>query len=204
MIEANYDSTCESLKARYHSLRRIVCIHIVALEHLPRCTKASVRDLRALLNQVQHTVTALKNLGQKIEQCDFWLVYHIINCLDHGTCVMWGAHLKLQDRARIQQIGGEVPAVERLPTFKDVTSFLEDRIESLDQSLAGRNCSHPGSSQQSSTSGGHYTKSVKTYHAQSNEPASDAMRKCALCSTAGHYVGACLRFKALSVADRRN
>ena len=174
------------------------------LEHLPQCTKASVRDLRALLNKVQHTVTALKNLGQKIEQWDFWLVYRIINCLDHDTRVLWGAHLKLQDRARIQQIRGEVPAVEGLPTFKDVTSFHEDRIESLDLSLAGRDSSHPGSSQQSSTSGAHYTKSVKTYHAQSNEPASETMRKCALCGTAGHYVGACHRFTALSVANRRN
>ena len=201
ITEANYESTWEALKARYHSLYRTVCAHMDSLDQLPRSTKPTVTSLRALSDKAKHTFTALKNLGQDIEGWDFWLVHRVVHCLDADTRVLWGAYLKQQERIRAKEPRDEddptqdagLPG-ERLPTFNDLTMFLEDRVESLEVGLSGQ---EPRQREPRLVS-----TPRQTFHFQQDKVPLITVIKCELCS-ADHYIGKCPKFQAKSVSDRR-
>ena len=187
VTEANYLSTWESLQERYQNLHKIVFAHMETLERLPQCSKTSTVNLRQLRDLTQQLVQALKNLGQNLELWDFWLVHRMVNCLDADTRTLWGAQVQSQSGAS-----------DRFPTFKDISKFINERINSLEvgASTHGASFSYTHSARQRSATS-------SAFHVTTNRVSPYPPRKCALCSS-DHYVSQCPSFKSKSWADRRN
>ena len=165
--------------------------HLGKLEQLSKSARGA-SDLSNLLDTTWHFVNALKNLGQAIEAWDYWLVYKIVNCLDADSKVLWGAYIKPILRA---DDNSEGDLAVLLPTFKQITSFLEDRIEALETGRPPK----PDTGKDP-TPNHHIRRSgTKVFHAVSS---GDEVSSCVICSKQRYYLARCEQFKSMTPHER--
>ena len=105
----NYQVAWELLKSRYDNEKYIVESHVNALFDIPNISREF--SIRALLDNVQKRIRALKALGQPVEQWDTLLIHIIREKLNNYNSEKWE---------------GSVVST-RLPSLTDMIAFLERR-----------------------------------------------------------------------------
>ncbi|XP_046745774.1 uncharacterized protein LOC124411010 [Diprion similis] len=190
----NFEVAWQLLSSRYDKTRLLTNAQIASLFSLPAMTSESSSDLKVLYNGTSNALGALKALGRPVDNCDDFIVYMTVQKLDKQSRREWEA---------------SVGAKKEPSTFKELQSFLENRIcsiEALEGATKPRESSAstktaPSSavrnSKKPSSSSPH--QGVKS-HVSSTSPTN---QKCALCQE-GHFVLFCEAFRAKTAEDRRS
>ena len=105
----NYHVVWELLKARYDNRKFIVESHVKAFFEIPNISKEF--SVRALLDNIQKRLRALRALEQPVEYWDTLIIYIIKNKLNNYLLEKWE----------------ETVGSTRLPSLKDMITFLEQR-----------------------------------------------------------------------------
>lgn len=182
-IADNYEEARRLLIDRFDKPNQIAEHHIRGLFSLKRIEKATSSNILFLLDEVNSHLRSLQTLGRPTNYWDDLIIHLIVTKLDSDSRAKWR----------------EFAPSDCLPSFKDMTKFLNSRSHKLlgfkiESSSSGQTSSQ---SKQSSSSNKYNQSrsslqvSKKTYH-------------CVLCNTDGHTLMRCQSFKELSIADRRS
>ncbi|CAB0040511.1 unnamed protein product [Trichogramma brassicae] len=118
ITDANFDVAWDKLARRYDN-RRIRLFN--ALEHiiqLPTVKTRTAEGLTDLINRSEEAVRSLRELQCPVDHYDHWIVHCVVRKLDTNSRETW-------------EISREESAA--IPTYNDLLSFLERRIQSLEQ-----------------------------------------------------------------------
>ncbi|XP_029055098.2 uncharacterized protein LOC114882376 [Osmia bicornis bicornis] len=169
VTEANYQTAWTELTRRYENKRMIVSSHLRAVLELTPMKSESATELKRVYDNINDSVHALKNLGRAVD--DDFVVAIIERKLDVKTLQEWNLLL-----------GGAT----ELPTFKELSQFLVNRLRALE------------ATQQISEGN---KKSSRTTNTKSLVSAVDKS-KCISCNEA-HSLYQCTKFKSLNVGKRK-
>jgi len=170
----NFTVAWETLTQRFENKRRLLSSHFSTLLGLSVVTKESASALQALFDQINNTVSSMKNLGRS--SSDLWndfLVHLSVQKIDSASRKAWT--LKTSD--------SDLP-----PAFDELSRFLSHRIRALEE------CSSTSIAKDSKSSGPSRV-TVATASAT-------ALSACPLCK-ARHFVNACAKFTAQNPNQRR-
>ena len=107
--DSNYSIAWELLKNRYDNRKFIVESHVKAFHEIPTISKEF--PVRALLDNIQKRLRALKALGESVNHWDTLLIFSIKEKLNSYTREKWE-----------ESVGSA-----QVPSMKDMISFLERR-----------------------------------------------------------------------------
>ena len=180
----NYQVAWELLKARYDNRKFIVESHVKALFEIPNVSKEFT--VRALLDNIQKRLRALKALKQPVDYWDTLIVYIIKNKLNNYLLEKWE----------------ETVGSTRLPSLKDMTTFLEQRslIENTNRhytSMSNKGQPTKGNSQSRLHSRTSQACMATTVESKTGK----SQFACHLCS-GQHQLYSCERFINMSPSDR--
>ncbi|CAI6342683.1 unnamed protein product [Macrosiphum euphorbiae] len=188
-IGENYLQAYNTIVNRYENKGAIIQSHIRSLLDTPRVLTASATELQNLHHHIMSNVNALRAATQPVDSWDAWLVTLICSRMDSATVAEWQLHYNKKD----------------LPSFTEIESFLFNRIAAYE---AGEMNSHKGGSNPvpaklipSSFNKQKLSKfnDKKILFAKYNE----SKPKCISCNSE-HYLFQCMKFKNLSVEERRD
>ncbi|XP_046143144.1 uncharacterized protein LOC123988150 [Osmia bicornis bicornis] len=131
---ANYTTTWQALKARFHNPRLVVNNHLKRLMDMPYLKKESAIELRSFADEAQRIVRALTNLQMPVSHWDVWFVYLLAARLDPESQKAWETELSERDRRVVLDNVAELDnlnPLERFPKFVDLSEFLEKRVQAL-------------------------------------------------------------------------
>ena len=94
---ANYASTWQALKARYHNPRLIINNHLSAFMGISHLKKESASELRSFIDEAQRIVRALSNLQLPVNHWDVWFIFVLAERLDPDTRKAWESELSSRD-----------------------------------------------------------------------------------------------------------
>lgn len=103
----NYDSAWTLLKRRYKNNRLIIKAHVQGILNFKRLENSSAAGLRNLHDTITNHLTALKNLGEPVDNWSTLLVFVITKMLDSETRDHWEAyHAKHMINTRDEELPG--------------------------------------------------------------------------------------------------
>ncbi|XP_049877355.1 uncharacterized protein LOC126374682 [Pectinophora gossypiella] len=175
MVDSSLDTALELLKARYDNKRLLADTHISRILNIPVLKK--VNTLRtSILNPLLESTRALKGLGLPVDSWCYMLVHISLS------------KLPIDIRTRFEQKYGGLRC--DLPTFENLTTFLQNECSLLETTTTGCiNSEVPKTKNINSVSVAPYS--------------TDAKHRCAFCSIAGHDIDICYKFKNGSSGERR-
>lgn len=194
---ANYASTWQALKARYHNPRLIVNKHLASFMQIPHLKTESASELRSFVDEAQRIVRALANLKVPVDGWDIWLVFVLAERLDPESRRLWEAALSQGDSGvETGDCSIGVGSIGSFPKFTDLIKFLEQRTQALNMIALERR----GWKRSASTS---YAgpPSRKVLHASPSRPTMPTSFKCPLCS-GPHSIAKCYKFQAKTPSER--
>lgn len=121
--EANYDIMWDMLNKRYNNRRSIVNTYLSKLINQRKLNTESARGIRELLDCTTECLATLKSLNVPSDSWDDIVVYIVIQKLDSES------HKQFEQRIESNDI---------LPTWKDLSDFLEYRFRTLE--TVNNNC----------------------------------------------------------------
>ena len=122
ITEANYEEARDILKNRYQNLRAIVREHIAAIVNAPNVNKQETGSLRNLAQTKDEHRRALEALGQNTAEMDIFIVYHVVEKMDHESRRQWEL---------------EHPGTYILK-YDDLNKFLTTRCRALEAAQASK------------------------------------------------------------------
>ncbi|XP_046145647.1 uncharacterized protein LOC123988932 [Osmia bicornis bicornis] len=200
-MNANYATTWQALKARFHNPRLIVYKHLRALMDMPFLKKESATELRSFADEAQRIVRALSNLQMPVDHWDVWLVYILAARLDSDSQKAWETDLSVLDRRMVlDNVSdlGNVSPLDRFPKFVDLSEFLEKRVQAL--SMIALNASK--TEKKPSALPRPVPGSRRVLHTASSQHGVDGRSKCPMCHGV-HLLSKCFKFLAKSPFERR-
>ncbi|XP_066597122.1 uncharacterized protein [Prorops nasuta] len=206
--DANYTSTWNALKDRFSNLRLQVYNLTLSLLKSPPLKKESAAKLRSLLDNLNHSVRMLRNLGRPVDSWDDILVVILSERLDSTTRKSWETYLSTRGMHSEGSEFEHASSRKKPPSFKEMTEFLEGSIQALHSVELESNMGKPDThgkpsvfNNQRSLVRAHYSGAKnKGNFSQSSSFNTNAM-KCPFCS-AEHYVGRCEKFRSLNSIER--
>ena len=175
ITDANYEEARDILKNRYQNLKAIVREHIAAIVNAPNVNKQETGSLRNLAQTIDEHRRALEALGQNTAEMDIFIVYHVVEKMDHESRRQWEL---------------EHPGTDILK-YDDLNKFLTTRCRALEAAQASKQ-SNKGIDFGQAQNGGKRNHSLSV--TQTN--------KCPQCKQA-HGLFACDEFKKKTVDNRR-
>lgn len=174
MVDESLDTAMEILMGRYENKRLLADSHISRLLNLPVLHKSY--GLRAkILNPLLESTRALTNLGIPTEQ---YLLLHITL-----------TKLPIDVKTRFEQrYGGNTSC---LPTFSQLTEFLQNECRLLDTATSEQTLSH--------TYADRVRRPERTVHVVDRGTVS----QCLFCQYTGHAIGNCFKFGNLKPEERK-
>ena len=118
MIGSNFEVTWDKLVRRYDNPKRRLATHLDSLINLKPASRKNVEEINSLFDTVDEAIQGLKDLQCPVDSWDQIIVHCIVRKLDPSTRETW-------------EIAQEI--VEGFPTYKSLSSFLEKRVQSLEQ-----------------------------------------------------------------------
>ncbi|XP_066600823.1 uncharacterized protein [Prorops nasuta] len=198
ITEANYNSTWKALKERFSDLRLQIYHLTLSLIKSPPLKAESALGLRSLVDDMNHRVRMLRNLGRPVDSWDDLLVVILSERLDTITRKAWETYLSTRGMLSDSE-ANIVELRKRPPTFREMTEFLEGTIQAL-LSVESQS-SNPRILAQGKRSFSHNSKpSIKVYHVGAKSKGTENL-KCPVCSEE-HYIGRCDKFKTKKPGDR--
>ncbi|XP_046478626.1 uncharacterized protein [Neodiprion pinetum] len=187
---ANYISTWQALKTRYHNPRLIINKHLASFMRIPHLKNESASELRSFVDEAQRIVRALANLKLSVEHWDVWLVFVLSERLDSESRRLWEAELSQGD------LSEGTSSLGSLPKFTDLIKFLERRTQALN--MIALECRTEKRSASTPSAG---PQPRKVFHASSPRSPNPTPYKCPLCSGA-HPILKCFKFQAKAPSER--
>ena len=192
---ANYASTWQALKARYHNPRLIIKKLLTSFMEIPHLKTESASELSSFVDAAQRVIRALENLKLPVEHWDVLLVFLLSDRLDPASRKLWEAELSEKDQEFAADEGAEEPSlIDFLPKFSDLVKFAEKRVRALGMATTERKAEKRPSS---TPAFGPQTR--KVFHASSSQ--SSGSYKCPLCSGA-HALWKCYKLKEKDPNER--
>lgn len=181
LTAANYNPAWEMLNQRYANKRVLLDTQLRILFNQPKALRDDATSIKALMDTSTECLYSLQNLEVPTDSWDPIMIYLITQRLTSETLQLWE-----------QSLTGK----ENLPSYKDLTAFLEGRYRTLEAiaNVEGHNVDKPN--QPSRTN-----KDKQTFHAAVTPASTSA--SCTKCS-ASHSIRQCDQFKAMSVIDRHD
>lgn len=166
IMDANYAQAWNILETRYHNKRFIVDIHLKSLFGITSLASESSMGLRKVLDTALESVRQLTAMGLPVDEWDVILVFIIVGKLDCETRRQWELTL---DR-------------NNLPTFSELTTFIENRWQSLEMaSFSNVQSNNP------------HKKSTTTFKHNPRSFLTTSSSKCQICGE-DHLVFKCAEF----------
>ncbi|XP_049308683.1 uncharacterized protein LOC125777638 [Bactrocera dorsalis] len=176
MRDENYTIAMKLLSQRFSNRRLIFQAHIQELFGLQRVsTDKKSGELRSLVDKLVSHVRALHSLGTFEQIADCLLQYIAAQKLDPETHALWEE---------------KVP-VDELPTWTDMTTFLQRRCQTLE------NVTHAMVTKTPSTQ-----VSNTKYRKNAFVVSKTSTKSCSICQKHDHIVYTCPLFASLSPSDR--
>lgn len=170
VTEANFVVAWEALRKRFENNRIIISKLIEQIFALPVMRNESAGDLKHLIDGTNQSLRALHALERDTDRWGDMLVVHTVGKLDLKTRQVWERH---------------IAQTVVMPTFEDLSEFLEGELRSLEaiQCMA-------------SSSQVHTKQKVVRAHVV------ETKMQCVLCKGL-HALYACEKFIAMPVEERR-
>ena len=177
--EENFEAAWELLQERYANQRLLVKAQMNTIFGLPTIARESGPELKRLLYSVCDSVKALAAMKRPFDASGDWLIHLIVERIDP------------QSRREWETLIGKTKTP---PTFTELQSFLEGRVntlEALEEQRTGQEnrSAKPASNQK--TAKVHQVSQAK----RSPEP-------CSLCK-ANHFILYCRLYQSKTTAERR-
>ena len=191
---ANYASTWQALRARYHNPRLIINKLLTSFMEIPHLKKESASELRFFVDEAQRITRALMNLKLPVEKWDVWLIFLLSDRLDPESRKLWEAELSAMDQQSTTDEQSAELSSPNLPKFSDLVKFLEKRAQALGMVVAQRKAEKRPAAKP--TSG---PQARKVFHASSYRLPGTS--KCSLCSGA-HSLSKCYKLRDENPQER--
>ncbi|XP_058816696.1 uncharacterized protein LOC131679970 [Topomyia yanbarensis] len=174
--DANYAPALLKLRSRYDKPLEIAHKHIERFLSQPALTSASAHGLRSLHDVSDEVVRALQAMHR--EDRDTWLLFILVEKLDHETKQLWC------------QRAADMPEAEI--TLKSFLSFIESRSFALQSA-------HPARQRTVAT----YKPPVKPqYRGAATFVATNTSLNCDVCGKSSHPIYQCGKFMHMSTEER--
>ncbi|XP_046145807.1 uncharacterized protein LOC123989173 [Osmia bicornis bicornis] len=131
ITDAGYQGAWEDLEQRYGNLRLLSFAHHRTLLSCPPAQQQSAAELKRLLDTFKQSIRAYTALKKPVAQWDEWFVYFLSQKLDKTT------HLVLET---------SLADSRDVPSFRQLSLFLENRIQALDAAQEADPVLHPATS----------------------------------------------------------
>ncbi|KAL0881175.1 hypothetical protein ABMA27_002287 [Loxostege sticticalis] len=128
VTEVNYDIIWDILNNRYNNKRSIVNTYIGKMLNAKRITTESSKHIRELLDVTTECLAVLKSIELPTDKWDDIVVYTIIQKLDPESHRLFEQRLESNDK---------------LPTWNDLSQFLEFRFRTLEAVKQQKDHAHP-------------------------------------------------------------
>ncbi|KAL0839095.1 hypothetical protein ABMA28_017074 [Loxostege sticticalis] len=174
VTEVNYDIIWDILNNRYNNKRSIVNTYIGKMLNAKRITTESSKHIRELLDVTTECLAVLKSIELPTDKWDDIVVYIIIQKLDPESHRLFEQRLESNDK---------------LPTWNDLSQFLEFRFRTLEAVKQQKDHAHPRVLPP--------TKSFAT------EVRSQPKTFCGYCKEDSHYIFNCKGFCKLELSQRK-
>ncbi|CAB0028280.1 unnamed protein product [Trichogramma brassicae] len=178
ILDSNFNVAWDRLVRRYDNLNIRLSTHLEVLINLPSVRNRNARDLASLIDKAEESVQALRDLKCYEEEKAHFIVHCVLRKLDTSTKEAWNVLREGKND---------------FPTYKELVTFLERRLQTLEQT-------------QSSTPQIENRKSSKSGTVGANAASTSmnkTQRKCPKCNS-DHALYACPQFEALTVSERYN
>ncbi|XP_055590095.1 uncharacterized protein LOC129742245 [Uranotaenia lowii] len=176
ITSGNYTIAWDTITKRYSNEYLLKKRHLQALMEFPRIEKESAGQIHGLVDEFDHRLKILKQLG---ENTDYWgamIVHWMCSKLDSRTLQLWEDHA-----ASIKD-----------PTFKMLVEFLEKRTRVLDAVLSNTS----NSSVQPKTE---FKRDRVAVHASTESGKGD--NTCQCCGEQ-HYLVRCVKFQGFGLKEK--
>lgn len=120
VTESNYESAWLKLKDRYSNKRVIINSYLQRLMSLKTITNENSVFIKNLLDSTTECLSGLNGIGVNTESWDPIIIYLLTSKLDTETLRGWEQEISKYES-------------ERLPTFEELTKYLESRFRSLER-----------------------------------------------------------------------
>jgi hypothetical protein len=197
MIDSSLDTAMDILKGRYENKRLQADSYISRILHLPALNK-SVGLRATILNPLLESTRALTNLGLPVDQWSYMLLHISLT------------KLPLDIKTRFEQMYGGNNL--QLPTFDQLTEFLQNECRLIDTAAAGPILSYadhtrkPARAVHVTERGGN--NNTNQYHtlewSNTRNNKSDKTTTCVYCQLSGHNLTNCFKFANLSTYNRKD
>ncbi|XP_053597696.1 uncharacterized protein LOC128668557 [Microplitis demolitor] len=192
LTDDNYSVALDILKEKYESVRRVTRRHWSLLREYPKLQKDSAAAINQLVDTFYQHTRALENLKAPVSSWDIPLVDLILSKLNSTT--IWHWELTLTD--------------EKVPSYKNLLTFLEKRASCGDTSRYNETPSNPPPRKDNHqhrpfTQALHVTNNSNHHYTKfSNNKITDPAITCPVCNE-HHLLYTCEKFRSLSIEDRR-
>lgn len=176
----NYKEAWELLCERFDNKRLLIENHVTALFNIESITKESSTALKAIIDNVNKNIRALKTLGEPVHNWDTLLIYVIRQKFDSKTFREWEEYKGHLDKSK--QI-----------TLQHIIEFMQSRADFMETLEKSRH---------STTNLKNNTKIKALVSTENTKSKSDSSsQSCPKCN-GDHNLNSCPEFLALSVNDR--
>lgn len=177
--ENNFQPAWALLQRRFANKRMLVNAQFAKLFSQPKMQASNANTIRRILDASTEAIASLQSQLEGAQQFETLIIYVLTQQLDVKTVEAWEHSLNNADD---------------IPTLQAFFDFLENH--SRMQDLVQYSCKNTPSMRVQSKAESH--RNIKTLNA------SKSSMHCALCDKPNHFIYKCKKFRALSVAERRN
>ncbi|XP_029054235.1 uncharacterized protein LOC114881583 [Osmia bicornis bicornis] len=179
IVESNFRIAWERLTCRFDNVHIRLSVQLENLIMLPQVRNRNARDISDLIDRAEEAVQALRDLQCFKDEDSHFVVHCMLRKLDGSTKETWNV-------SREEKTG--------FPTYKEITAFLERRLQSLEQSQVT-----PSGGDSRKPLRGHKTTPVSVSGANTSSSTKPTL---CLCCMGKHVLVACDRFSALKQPQR--
>lgn len=194
ITNANYSIAFDKLVERYQNVRFLATHYFHQIYFVSPLQKVSSTELRSLLNIFSENNAALRVLGLPVEQWDFVLFNILL--------------LKLDNKTRTDYELQATHSSIQLPTYRELTTFLQNQCVALESvqltapSLHISSSKPKAQSQNSNTYKKYSTSAFLTTPETSQNDLKHQKPKCILCKKSNHLLHRCTTFIAKTPHER--
>ncbi|KAJ0169447.1 hypothetical protein K1T71_015034 [Dendrolimus kikuchii] len=168
--ELNYEAAWEKLTKRYNNKRYNCNTILKPLFSQKQITQESANAIKHLLDVTSSCLVSLDNLGVPTASWDAFINFYVTSKLDKESHRLWEMHINNVN-------------ADSLPTWSELSQFLESRFRTLEMIDGGSTIRHTPSQQKIITK-------PKVYHTAMHETKTDtgtvsqvASKQCPLCGS---------------------
>lgn len=183
--DANYEGAWQLLVKRYDNIRVLLATHLNQVLSCPPVQQESASELKRLIDTSDESRRAMTALKRPVSHWDDWFVHLLVHKLDTVTRKDWETSLA---------------NVKEVPTYANLSTFIENRIQALEATQHGAMVSK--SLSQLKTGSTKPKPSFPSSHMAVTSPTKPKPNLvCSICN-GSHFTGYCFKFNRKQPSQR--